>query len=51
MRRFVPAVGVLFSLWLISFLSPHTWLRFAVWFVLGLIIYFAYSRHRSLLNR
>jgi len=48
---FVPAVGVLFSLWLISFLSPHTWLRFAVWFVLGLIIYFAYSRHRSLLNR
>ena len=47
----VPAIGVVFSLWLITFLSRQTWLRFAVWFVLGLIIYFAYSRHRSLLNR
>src|SRR4051794_23320378 len=36
----IPALGVLFSLWLITFLSPITWLRFAVWFVLGLIVYF-----------
>ncbi|MFG1694921.1 amino acid permease [Nonomuraea sp. NPDC049309] len=46
----VPAVGVLFSIWLITFLDPLTWLRFAVWFVIGLIIYFTYSRRHSALN-
>ncbi len=47
----VPALGVLFSLWLISFLEPITWLRFVVWFVVGLGIYFLYSHQHSLLNR
>lgn len=45
----VPIVGMVFSLWLITFLRPVTWLRFVVWFVLGLVIYFAYGRRRSLL--
>ncbi|GDY31435.1 amino acid permease [Gandjariella thermophila] len=45
----VPAIGVLFSLWLITFLEPVTWLRFAVWFAIGMVIYFGYSRRRSLL--
>ncbi|MEV4803118.1 amino acid permease [Nonomuraea sp. NPDC049421] len=47
----VPAIGVVFSIWLITFLDPHTWLRFAVWFVIGLIIYFTYSRRHSALER
>jgi basic amino acid/polyamine antiporter, APA family len=47
----IPAVGVVFSIWLITFLEPVTWLRFAVWFVLGLILYFTYGRHHSKLNR
>ena len=47
----VPIIGVVFSLWLITFLQPVTWLRFAVWFVLGLLVYFGYSRRHSLLNR
>ncbi|WP_030435964.1 amino acid permease [Actinoplanes subtropicus] len=46
----VPAIGVLFSLWLITYLSPITWLRFAVWFVLGLLVYAFYSRHHSALR-
>ncbi|GAA2692071.1 amino acid permease [Actinoplanes palleronii] len=46
----IPAVGVVFSLWLITFLDPITWLRFAIWFLLGLIIYFTYSRKHSALN-
>ena len=25
-----PMIGIVFSLWLVTFLSPHTWLRFAV---------------------
>lgn len=44
---FVPGVGVVFSLWLITFLDPVTWLRFAAWFALGLVVYFGYSRRHS----
>ncbi|GGT05704.1 amino acid permease [Nonomuraea spiralis] len=47
----VPAIGVLFSIWLITFLEPLTWLRFVVWFAIGLVIYFAYGRRHSVLNR
>ncbi|GGZ83641.1 amino acid permease [Streptomyces echinoruber] len=46
---FVPALGVVFSLWLITFLHWQTWVRFAVWFVLGLVVYFGYSYRRSAL--
>jgi APA family basic amino acid/polyamine antiporter len=46
----VPLIGVGFSIWLISFLDPVTWLRFAIWFLLGLVIYLAYGRRRSRLN-
>lgn len=45
-----PAVGVIFSIWLITFLEPVTWLRFLVWFVIGLIVYFAYGRRHSVLE-
>ncbi|MER7209753.1 MULTISPECIES: amino acid permease [Streptosporangium] len=45
----VPAIGILFSLWLITFLQWQTWVRFAVWFAIGLVVYFAYSyRHSAL---
>jgi APA family basic amino acid/polyamine antiporter len=47
----VPLVGVGFSIWLISFLDPVTWLRFAAWFALGLVVYLAYGRRRSRLAR
>ena len=43
----VPLVGVGFSIWLISFLDPVTWLRFAAWFALGLVVYLLYGRRRS----
>ncbi|MEU6915005.1 amino acid permease [Streptomyces olindensis] len=43
----VPAVGIVFSIWLITFLQWQTWARFAVWFALGLVFYFAYSYRRS----
>lgn len=47
----VPLIGVGFSIWLISFLDPVTWLRFAAWFALGLVIYLVYGRRRSRLAR
>jgi APA family basic amino acid/polyamine antiporter len=47
----VPIVGIAFSVWLISFLDPVTWLRFAGWFALGLVIYVGYGRRHSILQR
>jgi basic amino acid/polyamine antiporter, APA family len=46
----VPAIGVLASLFLILQLQWQTWVRFVVWLVIGLIIYFAYGRKHSLLS-
>jgi APA family basic amino acid/polyamine antiporter len=46
----VPAFGVLASLFLIAQLHWETWLRFGVWLVIGLVLYFAYGRRHSLLN-
>jgi basic amino acid/polyamine antiporter, APA family len=43
----VPVLGIGFSIWLIAFLKPETYLRFVAWFVLGLIVYLAYSRRHS----
>ncbi|MGW1147035.1 amino acid permease [Streptomyces sp. NPDC002454] len=43
----VPALGVVFSLWLITFLRWETWVRFAVWFAVGMVVYFSYSYRRS----
>ena len=47
----VPLIGVGFSLWLISFLAWETWVRFAIWFLLGAVIWFLYGRRRSALAR
>lgn len=43
----VPALGVIFSLWLTTYLAWQTWVRFGVWFAIGLVVYFAYSYRRS----
>ncbi|WP_455361787.1 amino acid permease [Streptomyces sp. SYSU K21746] len=43
----VPALGVIFSIWLITFLQWQTWARFSVWFLLGLVVYFSYSYRKS----
>ncbi|SDJ46518.1 amino acid permease [Streptomyces indicus] len=43
----VPLLGVGFSIWLITYLQWQTWVRFAVWLAIGLLIYFGYSYRRS----
>jgi APA family basic amino acid/polyamine antiporter len=30
-----------------AFLCAITWYRFVIWLIIGLFIYFLYSRHRS----
>jgi basic amino acid/polyamine antiporter, APA family len=42
-----PLLSVLFCVLLMSGLPILTWLRFFAWLVIGLLIYFLYSRHRS----
>ncbi|MEV4440578.1 amino acid permease [Streptomyces sp. NPDC049577] len=48
---FVPGLGVAASIWLITYLAWQTWVRFAVWFVIGLAVYFSYSYRHSELAR
>lgn len=47
----VPALGVIFSLWLTTYLTWETWVRFAAWFLIGLVVYFGYSYRRSALAK
>jgi len=46
----VPALAVIFCALLMTYLNAVTWIAFGVWLVLGLIVYFGYARHRSVLN-
>lgn len=46
-----PVLGVLSCGALMAFLPSITWLRFIIWLVIGLIVYFAYSmQHSKLAN-
>ncbi|MBX3690251.1 amino acid permease [Dokdonella sp.] len=44
---FIPLIGIVFSLWLLSELAAITWLVFLVWVSLGLLVYFAYGMRHS----
>ena len=46
-----PLLGIIFCVYLMLSLPTVTWVRFGVWLVLGMVIYFAYSRLHSTLNR
>ncbi|PHQ53069.1 hypothetical protein BLA24_03870, partial [Streptomyces cinnamoneus] len=40
-------LSVLASLWLMLNLPAETWARFAVWMLLGVVVYFVYGRRNS----
>jgi APA family basic amino acid/polyamine antiporter len=46
----VGPLGILTNFGLMLSLGWHNWLRLAVWFAIGLVIYFSYSRHHSVLQ-
>jgi len=46
----VPILSILTCLLLMASLTLENWVRFFVWLFIGLVVYFAYSRHRSKLN-
>ena len=46
----VPLLAIGMCLFLMSHLQAVTWIAFAVWVVIGLLVYFGYARRRSLLH-
>jgi len=46
-----PILGIVFCLYLMFQLPMVTWLRFGIWLIIGLGIYFMYSRGNSELNK
>ena len=47
----VPILAIILSAVLIVTLEPLTWLRFLVWMIIGLVVYFFYSRKASLVGQ
>jgi APA family basic amino acid/polyamine antiporter len=45
-----PIIAIIFCITLIIGLNWETWVRFLIWFALGMILYFAYGKKHSLLN-
>lgn len=46
----IPALGILSCGALMSFLPATTWMRFGVWILIGIVVYFTYSMHHSKLK-
>ncbi|MCB4810268.1 amino acid permease [Methylovorus menthalis] len=47
----IPLLGVISCGALMTFLPNETWHRFIIWVLLGIVFYFVYSRHHSILNK
>ena len=43
----VPILGVLVCFSMMAFLDSMTWVRLGGWLLIGMCIYFGYSRHHS----
>jgi basic amino acid/polyamine antiporter, APA family len=44
---FVPIMGIVVCCYLMVYLPLGTWLRLIAWLIIGMVIYFTYSRHHS----
>lgn len=47
----IPLLGMLSCLYMMSEVELKNWIAFAIWLVIGLVIYFLYSRKHSKLNK
>ena len=46
----IPVLGLLTNLYLMCELGITNWMRFGIWLVIGLVLYFTYSARKSRLN-
>jgi len=46
----IPVLGLLTNLYLMSELGITNWMRFGIWLVIGLVLYFTYGSRKSRLN-
>lgn len=46
----IPVLGLLTNLYLMSELGVTNWMRFGIWLVIGLVLYFTYGSRNSRLN-
>lgn len=47
----IPTLGLASCFYLMTELGYTNWLRFLIWLIIGLVIFFMYSRHHSKLNK
>jgi len=47
----IPALAVIFCIVLMTYLHWLTWIAFGIWLLIGLVVYFVYARHHSVLNQ
>lgn len=47
----IPVAAVIINMYLMSNLGITNWLRFLIWLVIGLVIYFSYGRYKSHLRK
>jgi APA family basic amino acid/polyamine antiporter len=47
----IPTLGILSCGALMTFLPAITWMRFGIWILIGVVIYFIYNMHHSKLNK
>ncbi|MCH4010217.1 amino acid permease [Companilactobacillus sp.] len=48
---FTPLISIIFCLTLVAGLNWETWLRFIIWFAIGMCVYFGYARKHSVMNK
>lgn len=47
----IPSLGLLSCLYMMSEIPLQNWIYFGIWLLIGLVIYFTYSRKHSVLNQ
>lgn len=47
----IPAIGVISAIYLMCSLPAVTWIRFIIWMLIGLVVYFTYGQFHSALNK
>jgi APA family basic amino acid/polyamine antiporter len=50
-KSLIPGIGVCLNLLLLSTMHHENWIRFLIWLIVGLVVYFGYGRKHSVLAK